>query len=100
MKMKLDLVLNYISFKYFMKMTRTKGFRNLKNQSQDWIKGSIENKKKLKLRLNVHFEIKNWTTPTTTGVQTTHLYATMSSRNQLCCIRKYFILCHHKMSPN
>ncbi len=27
--------LNYTCFKYFMKMTRTKGFRNSKNQSQD-----------------------------------------------------------------
>jgi hypothetical protein len=69
MKMKLNLVLNYTSFKYFMKMIRIKGFRNSKNQSQDWIRGSIENKKEVKIGLIVHFEIKNWTTPTTTGVQ-------------------------------
>ncbi len=32
MKMKLDLVLNYNCFIYSMKMTRTKGLRNSKNQ--------------------------------------------------------------------
>ncbi len=41
--MELNLVLNQIDFKFFVKMIETKGFRNPKNWSQDQIKGSIKN---------------------------------------------------------
>jgi hypothetical protein len=45
MEMELGLVLNQIHFKFFVKMTGTKDFRNPKNLSQDWSGGSIENQK-------------------------------------------------------
>jgi hypothetical protein len=45
MEMELDLVLNQINSKFFVKMIGTKDFRNPKNLSQDWIGGSIQNQK-------------------------------------------------------
>ncbi len=59
MKMEPNLVLNQIGFKFFVKMTRTKGFKNSKNWSQDHTKGSIKIKIKLKPRLKALFEINN-----------------------------------------
>lgn len=59
--MELNLVLNQIDFKFFVKMIETKGFRNPKNWSQDQIKGSINFFKK-RWKIAIYFEIKNWTT--------------------------------------
>lgn len=44
MEMELDLVLNRISSKLFMKMIGIKGFKNQNNQSQDWTRKSIKTK--------------------------------------------------------
>lgn len=45
MEMELDLVLNHANFKFFVKMIRTQGLRNPKNQSQNQTWGSIKNNK-------------------------------------------------------
>ncbi len=56
-----DLILNGMNSKFFVKMI--KGFKNSKNQSQNWIVTSNNFlKKELKSGLNVPFEIKKWTT--------------------------------------
>lgn len=48
MNIELDLVLNQIGSKCFLKMIKTKGFKNLKIRSQDQTRVSIKkNKKKL-----------------------------------------------------
>jgi hypothetical protein len=39
-----DLVLDQIHFKFFVKITKTKGFWNSKNRSQDWTRDSIKTK--------------------------------------------------------
>jgi hypothetical protein len=61
MKMKLHFVLNQINLNIFVKMTKTKGFRNPKNCSKDKIKVSIKKKINLKLKSNVLLEIRKWT---------------------------------------
>jgi hypothetical protein len=43
--MKADLVSNQTNSKFFVKITRTKGFKNSKNLSQGQTRESIENKK-------------------------------------------------------
>jgi hypothetical protein len=48
-------------FKLFIELTTIKGFRNSKHQYQDWIKGSINKKKRLEPESKVPFEIKNQT---------------------------------------
>ncbi len=55
MKMEPNLVLNQIGFKFFVEMTRTKGFKNSKNWSQDHTKGSIKNKKRVKTKIEGSF---------------------------------------------
>jgi hypothetical protein len=50
-----NLVLNQIGFKFFVEMTRTKGFKNSKNWSQDHTKGSIKNKKRVKTKIEGSF---------------------------------------------
>jgi hypothetical protein len=52
MEMEPNLVLNQTNFKFFVKMTRTKGFRNPKNHKLvSRLRSSKENKKKQKLGL-------------------------------------------------
>jgi hypothetical protein len=50
-----NLVLNKFGFKFFVKMTRTKGFLNSNNWSQDHIKGSIKNKKTVRTKIKRSF---------------------------------------------
>jgi hypothetical protein len=50
-----SLVLNQIGFKFFVKMTRTKGFLNSKNWSQHHTKGSIKNKKSVRTMMEGSF---------------------------------------------
>jgi hypothetical protein len=45
MDMKADLVLNQTNSKFFVKIIRTKCFKNSKNLSQDQTRESIKNKK-------------------------------------------------------
>ncbi len=52
--MKEDLILNWIGFKFFVKMAKIKGCRNLKTDFET----KPKKKKKLKPRLKVPFEIK------------------------------------------
>jgi len=49
MKMELNLVLNQINSKFFMKMIRPQKFKTMKkNQSKGQIESSIKNQEKLK----------------------------------------------------
>jgi hypothetical protein len=41
-----DLVLKQTDFKFFVKITRTQGFRIPKHECEDWIEGSIFSKTK------------------------------------------------------
>jgi hypothetical protein len=50
MKRKLDIVLLWSGSKFFVKMTITQSFRNLKNWSQDQIESSI---KKIKIKISI-----------------------------------------------
>lgn len=53
MKMEVDLMLNQIDSKFFVKMIGAQRFRNPKNGSQDWIKGFIKNQK---IRIKIKIE--------------------------------------------
>ncbi len=57
MEMELELVLNQTSSKFFVKMTRIRGFINQKNHTG----GFIKNKKRVRNRTEGSFEIKNQT---------------------------------------
>jgi hypothetical protein len=50
-----NLVLNHIGFKFFVKMNRTRAFKNSKNWSQDHTKGSIKNKEKIRTKIKGSF---------------------------------------------
>jgi hypothetical protein len=59
MKLELDLVLNRTSPKFFVKLTKTKDFKNPANWSQDQTKVLYKMFLKLNLGARVPFEIKN-----------------------------------------
>jgi hypothetical protein len=44
----MEVVLNHIDFKFFVKMIGIESFKNPKNWFQNWIKGSIQKPKKKK----------------------------------------------------
>jgi hypothetical protein len=50
MDMKADLIFNHTNSKFFVKITKTKGFKNSKTLSQDQTRESIKNKKTIRTR--------------------------------------------------
>jgi hypothetical protein len=57
MGMELNFVLNQTGFKFCVKIIEIKSLKNPKNQSQDWTRDFIINKKEKKKKLNLRSKV-------------------------------------------
>jgi hypothetical protein len=90
MEMELELVLNQTSSKFFVKMTRIRGFINPKNHTG----GFIKNKKRVRNRTKIPFEIKNQTVL----VSKSHGYLVNCKENCSVFLSFFLAMCHQRLT--